>query len=189
VAEAEGRRIRREGEEEEGEDEGRWDKGHSGLWAQPLPAAHNYDNSPWVLSLVRPTCSPSAFIYIFLFSDSRSSPAPPPSSLRFPRIFPRVLLLSTLCVSSRGSDWFKPIDSLSLSRRAKDQIRYIPHRRNPMMIYIALYSTLDPSNRSSISLARIPRCIECLVETLAAFSRKSYFATVVKFVSLIDVCS
>lgn len=55
--------------------------------------------------------------------------------------------------------------SLSLSRRAKDQIRYIPHRRNPMMIYIALYSTLDPSNRSSISLARIPRCIECLVET------------------------
>lgn len=22
-------------------------KGHSGLWAQPLPEAHNYDNSPW----------------------------------------------------------------------------------------------------------------------------------------------
>lgn len=45
------------------------------MWAQPLPAAHNYDNSPWVLSLVRPTCSPSSFIYIFLFSDS-CSPAP-----------------------------------------------------------------------------------------------------------------
>lgn len=65
--------------------------------------------------------------------------------------------------------------SLSLSRRAKDQIRYIPHRRNPMMIYIALYSTLDPSNRSSISLARIPRCIECLVETLLhqVYARRS----------------
>ena len=64
-----------EGEEEEGEDEGRWDKRHSGLWAQPLPAAHNYDNSSWVLSLVRPTCSPSSFISIFLFSDS-CSPVP-----------------------------------------------------------------------------------------------------------------
>lgn len=72
------------------------------MWAQPQPAAHNYDNSPRVLSLVRPTCTaqPSSFIYIFLFSDSRPSLGP---------FVPRFLPLSTLYILAR-SDEFMLID-------------------------------------------------------------------------------
>lgn len=54
--EEEGTADEEECNKEDGEHGGRWDKRHSGLWAQPLPAAHNYDNSSWVLSLVSPTC-------------------------------------------------------------------------------------------------------------------------------------
>lgn len=49
-----------------------WDKKqHSGLWAQPLPAAHNYDNGP--LSLVKLTCSQLLLSYpLFFYSRAAS---------------------------------------------------------------------------------------------------------------------